>query len=97
MSQLIRLLENAIAGAVAQQLPEPEVREIVLGIVEDEEEEFDTSEAADYLHRAVPTLKLWRREGKGPTFRRDESGRITYKKRWLNEHRNKGVVRHGNP
>ena len=97
MSQLIRLLENAIAGAVAQQLPDDEVRKIVLATVEDPEEELNTPEAAHLLNKAVPTLKLWRREGKGPTYRKDESGRVTYKRKWLNEHQNKGVVCHGNP
>ena len=92
MSQLAVTLQTTLAGAIAQNLPDPQVRQIVLSIVDDDQRELTTVDAADYLNKSEPTLKRWRRKGIGPRYRKDAGGAIRYRLDWLREFQTEGVV-----
>ena len=88
MSQLIQTIRIALAGAESENLSDPQIRDVIQTIVADDDREFDTTGAGDYIGYSAPTLKLWRYKKKGPKYRKDAGGRIRYKKRWLDEHMN---------
>jgi hypothetical protein len=92
MSQLAVTLQTTLAGAIAQNLPDPQIRQIVLSIVDDDKRELTTVDAADYLNKSAPTLKRWRREGIGPKFRKECGGAIRYRLDWLREFQTEGVI-----
>ena len=92
MSQLAITLQTTLAGAIANNLPDPQIRQIVLSIVADDQRELTTVDAADYLSKSEPTLKRWRRKGIGPRFRKDVGGAIRYRLDWLREFQTEGVV-----
>jgi hypothetical protein len=52
---------------------------------------FDTRTAAAYLGYKPATLIWWRHCGRGPKYEKPE-GRIRYRKSWLDEHRDRGIV-----
>ena len=92
ISQLAITLQTTLAGAIANNLPDPQIRQIVLSIVDDDRRELTTVDAADYLSKSEPTLKRWRRKGIGPRFRKDVGGAIRYRIDWLREFQTEGVV-----
>ena len=92
MSQLAVTLQTTLAGAIANNLPDSQVRQIVLSIVDDDQRELTTVDAADYLSKSEPTLKRWRRNGIGPRYRKDVGGAIRYRLDWLREFQAEGVV-----
>ena len=92
ISQLAITLQTTLAGAIANNLPDPQIRQIVLSIVADDQRELTTVDAADYLSKSEPTLKRWRRKGIGPRFRKDVGGAIRYRIDWLREFQTEGVV-----
>ena len=92
MSQLAITLQTTLAGAMANNLPDPQIRQIILSIVADDQRELTTVDAADYLSKSEPTLKRWRRKGIGPRFRKDVGGAIRYRLDWLREFQTEGVV-----
>ena len=92
MSQLAVTLQTTIAGAIAQDLPDTEIRKVILSIVDDIYRELKTVDAADYLNKSEPTLKRWRRKGIGPRYRKDAGGAIRYRLDWLREFQTEGVV-----
>jgi len=92
MSQLIRNLTNALAGAISQELPDPEICKIILSIVDDDKREFPTTDAADYLNKSEATMKRWRSLGIGPKYRKEPGGAVRYRLDWLREFQTEGVV-----
>jgi len=94
MSHLIPTLKNAIAGAEVQALTDPEIRAVIMSIINDDKREMDTAAAADELDKSCSTLKRWRRLGIGPTYRKDAGGAIRYRLDWLREFQEDGTV-HG--
>ena len=91
-SQLAITLQTTLAGAITNNLPDSQIRQIVLSIVADDQRELTTVDAADYLSKSEPTLKRWRRKGIGPRFRKDVGGAIRYRLDWLREFQAEGVV-----
>ena len=93
MSNLIPLLRTTLTGAETQELPDSEIRSILLGLLLDCDRPMSTIEAAQWLKKSPITLKRWRTQGRGPTYRRLKSGRIEYTPKWLLEYSNKGIVK----
>ena len=92
MSPLVLLLRTTLAGAEAQNLAEPVVRTLLLDILMKDDQPLDTIEAARWVNKSPVTLKRWRSQGRGPTYRKTESGRVEYTLRWLREFSNSGIV-----
>jgi helix-turn-helix protein len=59
--------------------------------MQDDDPLYDTKAAAAYLGRKPSTLIWWRHIGRGPKYAKPE-GRITYRKSWLDEHTQRGIV-----
>lgn len=91
-SQMILLLQNTLAGAVAQELSDTEVRDLIMAIIDDDKKELNTPDAADYLNKSVMTLKRWRKERIGPKYRKEPGGSIRYRLDWLREFQEEGVI-----
>jgi hypothetical protein len=89
---LIPLLRTTLAGAEAQNLAESEVRALMLDILLMDNQPLGTTEAARLLNKSPVTLKRWRSQGRGPTFRKTESGRVEYTFHWLREYSESGIV-----
>jgi hypothetical protein len=92
MSNLTLLLQTTLAGAEAQSLPESQVREMLLDLLLEDDQPIDTIKSARWLDRSPVTLKRWRSQGRGPTYQKDENGRVTYTPKWLREYSNRGIV-----
>ena len=92
MSQLAATLQTTLAGAIAQNLPDNEIRKVVLSIVDDDKKELTTRDAADYLNKSEPTMKRWRMLGIGPRYRKDVGGAVRYRIDWLREYQTEGVI-----
>jgi hypothetical protein len=92
MSHLIPQLKNTIAGAIAQDLPDFEIRKLIMAIVDDDKVELTTIEAAEYLKKSVATLKRWRRDRIPLRYRKDPGGAIRYRLDWLREFQSEGVI-----
>ena len=90
MSPFVQLLKTTIIGAVAEDLSDDEIREMLLTILRDNSREMDTKAAAEYLGYSAPTLKLWRYKKIGPKYRKDGGGRIRYRLDWLNQYTENG-------
>ena len=92
MTNLTLLLQTTLAGADAQNLPESQVRTMLLDLLLEDNQPLDTIKAAKWLGKSPITLKRWRYQCRGPTYRKDESGRVTYTPKWLREFSNRGIV-----
>ena len=92
MSQLAATLQTTLAGAIAQGLPDTEIRKVILSIVDDDKVELTTPEAADYLNKSEATLKRWRRDGVKLRYRKDPGGAIRYRLDWLRKFQAEGVI-----
>ena len=92
MPSLISKLQTAVAGIATQDLSDDLIRDQVLDVLNDPHSEMTTLDAAEFLKRSVGTLKRWRVEEKGPRYRRDPQGRISYRRDWLAEFLSQGVV-----
>jgi hypothetical protein len=55
-------------------------------VMMEDDQPVSTKEAAQFLKKSPITLKRWRSQGRGPTFRKTETGRIEYTLLWLREY-----------
>ena len=97
MTELITVLRTILLGCEAQGLSDDEVRSVVRHYVDEPEREYDTRGAAEYIGKSTATLKHWRLNGLGPTYRREGGSKsnVRYKQKWLDEWMNSNVVRPG--
>jgi len=92
ISPLILLLRTTLAGAEAEKLSDSHVRTLMLDILMNDNQPLGTAEAARWLNKSSVTLKRWRAQGRGPTFRKNETGRVEYTPTWLREYSERGIV-----
>ena len=92
MTHLQTALRTALAGAAAEGMDDEALREVILTIADDANRELTTPQAAQFLGKSELTLKRWRCQGIGPTYRKDPGGAIRYRMAWLHEFMNEGVV-----
>ena len=86
------LLKAAITGAEAQSLDQSDLASLLIPMLQPDDQELDTHQAAAFLGRATSTLENWRCQGKGPNYRKDENGLIRYRIGWLKDWHNQGEV-----
>jgi len=64
------LLKAAITGAEAQNLNQYDLASMLIPMLEPDEQELDTHQAAAWIGNAPSTLENWRSQKKGPKFRK---------------------------
>lgn len=87
---IYHLLRATLTGCEVQGLNEIQLAEILVPLLQPDDKELDTHEAARFLNRSVATLERWRWKGYGPKYRKDEQGLVRYRIGWLREHQNSG-------
>ncbi len=92
MTPLQTTVRAALAGAVADNIPDTDFRQVLSTIAEDSNRELDTAEAARILGKSEVTLKRWRCAGTGPRYRKDNSRFVRYRLSWLHEYMEQGEV-----
>ena len=92
MTPLQLTIKAALAGAIADDLSDKDLIDVLSTITEDGDPELNTEEASHVLNRSPITLKKWRAKGFGPRYRKDQSGFVRYRRSWLDEFNELGQV-----
>jgi len=92
MQNLAGTLQTLLHGAIAQELPDNEVRQVVLSVIEDDRRRLDTPAAADFLGKSRQTLERWRRQKSRPRYSKDSGGYVRYRLDWLKNFQTAGEI-----
>jgi hypothetical protein len=91
-SNLIQLLQVTLDGCATQDMADAKVRQVIHSIIDDDQKELSTPDAADWLGKSEATLKRWRAHQCGPRYRKDAGGAVRYRMAWLKDYQTEGVV-----